>query len=261
VALASLHGLGRIEVANRPMSAFTRLYACDVASALQEAQAAIRAAQRVGHARAEIIAHHAAYFCRREMGDLEAAMDDVEQALAIALALKARRFEAETLCFRAELLRMAGDIPEALEDARRSVELSRQTGVAYVGPVALGTLARVTADREERGAALAEADAILDAGAVSHNYFLFPRDAIDLHIELGEWARVERYAERIDTYQQREPMPFSDYIVARARALAAWGRGRREDELRDRLAQLRDTGDRLGSLISLPEINAALSVD
>ncbi|HZD26680.1 MAG TPA: adenylate/guanylate cyclase domain-containing protein, partial [Alphaproteobacteria bacterium] len=79
VALASLHGLGRIEVANRPMSAFTRLYACDVASALQEAQAAIRAAQRVGHARAEIIAHHAAYFCRREMGDLEAAMDDVEQ--------------------------------------------------------------------------------------------------------------------------------------------------------------------------------------
>ena len=68
IELARQQGLGRIEVANWPMAALTRWYTGDLAGALDDALAAIAAAAKVGHQRAEIIGHHAAYFCRREVG-------------------------------------------------------------------------------------------------------------------------------------------------------------------------------------------------
>ena len=259
VTLAERHGLGRIEVANRPMAAITQLYADNVRVAAAQALAAVAAAQRVGHRRAEVIAHHAAYFCYYESGDGELAMGEVAQALTLSRALKSLRFESETLAFRAELHRLAGRWAEALQDAQLAVQLSRQSGLAYMGPITLGTLAHVTRDPGEREAALAEADRLLEAGVVSHNYLLFPRDAIELHLELADWDGVERYVERIFAYTRREPMPFTDYVAARGRALASWGRGRRDGELRQELATAREVGVRLGSAVTLPLIDKALA--
>ena len=69
-------GLGRVEVANWPMLAFTRWFADD-ASALSDALSAIEAALRVGDGRAEIIAQHTAYSCRHALGEFEAACGHV----------------------------------------------------------------------------------------------------------------------------------------------------------------------------------------
>src|SRR5262249_48242977 len=62
VALCERHGFGRIEVANRPMMAFTRWYAGDTKGALVVADTAIARAARVGHRRAEMVGQHAAFF-------------------------------------------------------------------------------------------------------------------------------------------------------------------------------------------------------
>jgi hypothetical protein len=80
---------------------------------LDDALAAIAAAAQVGHQRAEMIGHHAAYFCRREMLDA-AASNHVEEALTLAQRLGARRFEAEALACRGELRRVALAEGEAL---------------------------------------------------------------------------------------------------------------------------------------------------
>src|SRR5256885_2284705 len=61
VDVCGRHGFGRIEVANRPMMAFTQWYAGDTRAALADANSAIKAAARVGHRRAEMIGHHAAF--------------------------------------------------------------------------------------------------------------------------------------------------------------------------------------------------------
>ena len=60
ISLAHRHGLERIGAANRPMAAYTRWYAGETREALSDARAAIVAAKRIGHKRAEMIAHHAA---------------------------------------------------------------------------------------------------------------------------------------------------------------------------------------------------------
>jgi hypothetical protein len=87
IELARQQGLGRVEVANWPMAAITRWYTSESAGALDDALAAIAAAAKVGHQRAQMIGHHAAYFCRREMLEIEAAADHVEEASTLAQRL------------------------------------------------------------------------------------------------------------------------------------------------------------------------------
>ena len=80
-------------------------------------------------------------------------------------------------------------------------------------------------------AAPAEVEAILDSGCVAHGHFFFARAAIDQVLERGDWDRPEGYAARLERYARSEQLPWSDYLIARGRAAAAWGRGTRSSEL------------------------------
>jgi class 3 adenylate cyclase/tetratricopeptide (TPR) repeat protein len=101
VELCRQHGLGRIEVANLPMAAFTRQFVDDLRGRSEDALAAIAAAARVGDQRAEIVARlkflHAIYICSFAALDMTAAREHAEIALALSRRLGARRFESEAL--------------------------------------------------------------------------------------------------------------------------------------------------------------------
>jgi hypothetical protein len=225
VALSLRHGFGRIEVANRPLVSFTRWFAGDTRGALADAEEAIAAARRVGHQRAEMVGHTVASHCRHSLMNFDT--EHAEAALALSRQLGARRFEADALACQAELHRLVGRREEAVAAAEEAVRISRETGVAYIGPCALGVLALATADPARRSKALAEGEAILEAGAVSHNHLLFRRDAIDACLETLAWDRADDHAAALETFARREPSPWSNFVIARGRALAAFGRGAR----------------------------------
>ena len=226
VELAHRRGLGRIEVANRPMMAFTQWLVGDTRGALGEALAAIAAATRVGHLRAQMIAHHAAYLCRHSLTEWPEAWGHAEAALALARQLDARRLEAEALAFGAELHWIAGRRSDALADIGQALSISRETGMAFLGPMILGALAVATDDEAVRNAALAEADELLAAGSVSQNHFLFRRNAIEACLRVRAWDHAERHAAALEDYARREPSAWTGFVVARGRALAAHGRRR-----------------------------------
>ena len=253
------HGLGRIEVANWPMLAFTRWFADDASTALDEALAAIEAAVRVGHGRAEIIAQHAAYSCRHALCDFEAAWEHIERALTLSRKLRARRFEAQALAFRAELLRLAGRRSDALSDLGKALTISRETGMAYMGPCILAIFALVTDDPRARDQALHEGEELLGAGAPSYNHYLFRRDAIEVCLGIAAWDSAESHAAALENFARPEPTPWTGYIVERGKALAASGRGRRDTALLAELARLKKEGERLGLKITIPAIELALS--
>jgi tetratricopeptide (TPR) repeat protein len=260
VELCERHGLGRIEVANRPMTAFTQWFAGDTRGAVAVADTAIARAARVGHRRAEMIGHHAAFFCRHALMDFKAASRHAEAALTLAQQLGARRFETEALAFLAELHRLAGRRAEAIANAEEAVRISRETSLAFLGPFALGSLALATDDPTARQAALQEAEALLRAGAVSHNHLLFPRDAIEAYFEAGDWERMEHCAAELEQYTRSEPLPFADFYIARGRALAAFGRGRSDTrELIAELERVRDQGEQVGVRVALPGIKTAIN--
>jgi tetratricopeptide (TPR) repeat protein len=260
VNLCERYGFGRIEVANRPMMAFTQWFAGDTRGALAVADTAIVRAALVRHRRAEMIGHHAAFFCRHALADFEAALQHAEAALTLAQQLGARRFEPMALAFRSELHRLAGRFMEALADAEEAVKISRETSITFFGPIALGVLALVIKDPTTRRAPLEEAEELLQAGTVGSNNLLFPRDAIEVYLEVGDWEGVERVAADLEQYTRSEPLPFADFYIARGRALAACGRGLSDrSELLAELQRLLDEGERLGMLIALPAINAAIT--
>ena len=258
VEVCRRHGLGRIEVANLPMRAITAWFAGEAREALDAAFASVAAAEKVGHRRALMIAHHAAFHCLHDLAEWDRAWEHVGPALQHARELKARRFEGEALAYRAELHRVAGRHAEALDDIEAALAISRETGFAYMQPFYLGVLARTTADEAAFEAALAEGDALLAAGAVSHNHFLFRRDAIDACIDRGLWDAAATHATGLEDYARREPSPFSAFIVARARALVSHGSGHRDLALLTELDRIRGEGRRLGFLYALPAIDAAL---
>jgi hypothetical protein len=88
---------------------------------------------------------------------------------------------------------------------------------------------------------------------------LFYRDAMSLCLELENWDEVDRYAQALEDYTSAEPTPWSDFFIGYGRALAAFGRGNRDDETMRKLQHLLDEAERVGLKIAVPRLKEALS--
>jgi len=80
---------------------------------------------------------------------------------------------------------------------------------------------------------------------------------MNVALELGDLYEVERYAAVLEDFTKPEPLPLVDFF-ARGRALAAHARGRADPALARELQRLRDEGLRMGYIVALPAIEAAL---
>ena len=258
VSLCRKHGFGRIEVANLPMAAFTRIYALKLADAASGARAAIEASTRVGHKRSLIVAQHAACFRALVAGDNAAAEDHAAKALETARQLGARRFESEALHFLGAVRYAQDRRAEGVHVLREALEISRETGMAFMGPWLLVDLALATDDLDERQAALAEGERLLASGSLAHNHLWFYPAAIETSLGCRAWGEAERYAEALEAYTRPEPLPWSEFYIARARALVAHGAGRRDRGVMEQLARLRGEAARVGFMSALAPIDDAL---
>lgn len=82
---------------------------------------------------------------------------------------------------------------------------------------------------------------------------------MDTCLQTGEWDEVDRYAQALEDYTSAEPLPYADFLIARGRALAAFGRGKRDDATMQELQRLRDEGERVGRKIAIRELKKALA--
>ncbi len=258
VALCQANGFGRIEVANRHMIGWSGLYLGPLAHAEREGVAAIEMASRVSHHRAEMIGRLLAAFVRIETGQLSEVRGELDLANGLARRLGARNFEAMALVYSARLLAFEGHRTEAMAEAKKALEISRVAGIAFQGPMILGTIARLAENPAIYRNALAEAEALLAAGAVGHNYFWFYRDAIDVGLAYEDWALAERCATALEVYTASEPIVWADLIIARGRALAALGRGRSDRDLAMEIARLQGEATRLGWQQAIPALDRAV---
>jgi hypothetical protein len=105
---------------------------------------------------------------------------------------------------------------------------------------------------------LSEAEALIDAGCFGHNQLRFYPDAMNVALELGDLDEVERYAAALEDFTRPEPLPWADFFIARGRTLAAHARSQAEPALAREFERLRDEGLRMGFIVALPAIEAAL---
>ena len=258
VALSRKYGLGRVEVASLNMRAATRYYRNDFAAARKDRLDAAEAAAKVGNPRANMMARAGVAGVMVDLGDLGPAKQQSELALEMARQLGARRFETMPFFNLARIAAIQGCYSEAAKLAEEAVSISRDTGVKFLGPWALGVLALVTTDPNRQEWALAEGEKILGEGCAGHNHLNFFRDAMEVSLNRQSWDRVERYATALAEYTRAEPLVWSDFHIARGRALAAHGRGERDDRIVAELRRLRDEARGVGLESAMPSLERAL---
>ncbi|WP_169261729.1 BTAD domain-containing putative transcriptional regulator [Aromatoleum diolicum] len=259
IELCQQHGIRNVEAVNLAMRAATRLNRNELAEALEDARLASELAAQIGDLRAQMLAENLWCACLAYATDWQGAARHAELALEITRRLGAQRFEAEMLMY-VGIARWHLDGPAQGEPILdRSYGLCVETGAtAYFGPPILAALAAVTSDPGKRKAALDEGEALLAGGCVSHCHLLFYEYAIDIEIEQGDWPVVERYAGALEDYTRVEPMPWSDFLIRRARALARVGEGVRDASLVETLRALADEARRAGIKWRLGKLEQAL---
>jgi tetratricopeptide (TPR) repeat protein len=241
IALCQNHGYGRIEVANRHMVGWTRYHLMEHAEALEDALEVIRMATTVSHQRAKLLGLLLAGVVETDFGHFIAAEDYLVRGLELARALSAGNFEAQTLSRLAVLRAAEGKIDQARNFAELAVEAVRRVGTTFIGPYVLATKAALTEDPAERRKVLEESESILDSGCVAHNHFWFAQSAIEQSLKIGDWDAAERFAAKLEAYTREQPLPWSDFLIARGRALAAWGKGIRSEAVLAELTRLHQT--------------------
>jgi len=261
VALAQRHGLKRVEAANLSMLGIVRWFGGDANGALADGRAAIAVAAQIGHRRAETVAHHGCYEFTHGLMQFDAAREHANRSLELARQINAPRFEAEALAFRGELLRTIGERQAAVDELHRAVAISRSTGLTYMHGIILGMLAVATDDSAERMAALAEAEALLEGSNAGFNHLLCRRDAIDASLAARNFSEALRHAAALEASTRSQPLPWSDFFIARGRALARFATDPDDAAVREELKRLRAEGQRLGQLVALVEIDAALRTE
>jgi tetratricopeptide (TPR) repeat protein len=231
VALCEELGLGRIAVANRSMVGWSRMYLNEISQARKDGHEAAETAEKVGQNRAEMLGRQLVAFMCIEQGALDAAQVETEKATVLARRLGASNFIVQGLCHSARIHFARSEYDAARSNLDEAISIAREVGMTFFGPFVLGVRARLTDDNSLRATLLAEAEAILERGCVSHNYFWFYREAIEATLEVCEWAEVNRYAAALLAYAENEPLPWVDLFAKRGQLLARIGLGERGDEL------------------------------
>ncbi|WP_085317737.1 ATP-binding protein [Derxia lacustris] len=141
LALCERHGLVEIEAANRFMLGTVRLYANQTELALADALASAEIGSRAGNRRATVVSRLTAGWAWLSLGRPDAALPEIEAALALALELGVARFEPFLLESRARAHWMRGASEAARADIRRARagravahrQLHRPLGAGHAG--------------------------------------------------------------------------------------------------------------------------------
>jgi class 3 adenylate cyclase/tetratricopeptide (TPR) repeat protein len=254
------HGFGRIEAANLGMigGGGTNHYMLDLDAAIAANLSAIEIGERVGHDRATLNAHFSLSQVYFDTGEFSKAEVHLDRMKALIERIATRRFMARHLLQMGRIRLEQDNRREAAKLCRSAMKISRETGIGYCGAAILATLARATDDADERVEALSDGQQLLDEGCVSHNYYEFYIEGMEGALERQDWELVERYAEALAAFTSIEPLPRTEFFIARSRALAAFGRGRRDDETMQRIKCKRDEAERVGLRTALLALDQAL---
>ncbi|MDX1576151.1 MAG: hypothetical protein R3285_08150, partial [Kiloniellales bacterium] len=260
IGLGGKHGFLGVVAANLSMRGQTLEYMNELSAALADCRNAAELARKIRRPRAEMIAGIVAAYIADTNDPIEGETW-AKASLQIARRLGARLFESINLEYLGRFAAQTGNRSEGENLIQKALEILRESesGMRFLGGRSCGALALVTQDERDRLSALAEGKALLRSGAPAHNHLWFNRDAMEVCLQMGRWADVETYAKALEDYTSAEPLPWSDYYIARGRALAAFGAGRREEVTLLELRRLRDEGERIGLRHALPALERALA--
>jgi class 3 adenylate cyclase/predicted ATPase len=261
--LASEHGIGRVIAVNMAMGAVGAQWLNDVESCGADCRAALKLARTSRDLWAEVIALAVGGRLWAELGDPVEGKEWIENGLNISRHIRSNLMEDMCAYQLARIVMLEGGYLEACKLAKKAISGMKksESGMAFHGPGVLGLLALTTEDANQRRAALARAESLLSEGSVvGHNHLDFYEDAMEVSLRTAEWDEVDRYAQALEDFTRPEPLPRCELFIARGRALAAHGRGNRDQASMAELRRLHDEVESIGLKFVLPALETALAL-
>ena len=191
---------------------------------------------RFGDPRSELITRDIEAMISLYRADYERVRRACDRGLVLARQLGARRFEAELMTLQGHSIGELGGAADAQVLLQRASALALEVARTYCGPWCLGIQALHTPNVERARELLAQGEALLASGCVSHNHLEFRRAAMEFGLRHGDIRETRRHAAALRAYTEDEPLAWSSLVIARAEYLA----DRAEDPARADLAARRD---------------------
>jgi DNA-binding SARP family transcriptional activator len=255
---ARAHSLAGVLLGNLPMLGLTEMYCGNAPAARESCRESLELARRIGDLRGELLVHLITASGLLMQAQTDECRARAQRGLDLARQLGARRFQAECVGMLASAALLTGERASAESLIEEGLALGRETSMSYCGPMLLSVFARITTNPLLRTRALADGEALLAEGCVSHSYFDFYCNAIEVSLEEQRVEDVRRYAQALENYTEAEPLPLTQLMIARARALADVVVGADARATRNALESVREDCRRTNALMLLPAVEAAL---
>ena len=233
---ARAHGAVGLALSNAPMLALTRAVCGEAREALADCAVIAAEAARFGDPRSETLTRLIEAMISLYRADFEHVRRACDRGLALARQLGARRFEAELMGLQGHAIGELGGAPDAQVLLQRASSLALEVARPYCAPWCLGAQALHTPNVERARELLAQGEALLNEGCVSHNHLEYRRIAMEFCLRHGDVRETRRHAAALRDYTKGEPLVWADLIVRRAEYLA----DRAEDPSRKDLAERRE---------------------
>ena len=241
---------------NNAMIAIVETWLGSGDAALQRLARAGAAARELRHRLAEAMIAECTGWMHVSHGRYEEAEAHLRHGLALAREIGAKRYETMCLMLIARVLAQRGAHAQAREYLRDSWALSERIGHGFIGPAVQGVMALTAREESEREAALVKGEALLHEGSIAHCHIWFIHDAIETSLASGKWTEALRHADALEKFTVAEPLPWTDFHIATARALADAGRGHPD---RDALLACREMAIAFKDVVYLPTLDATLA--
>jgi class 3 adenylate cyclase/tetratricopeptide (TPR) repeat protein len=256
--LSQERGYGRVEVGSTHMIGAIRRYLSEWQEALDDLRGAAARAAAVNNFRTQMVALNILGEILVDAGQSDDAYTALQEALRLAESVNNLRYRSYILY---EMGRGRHYDPARRAEAAvyldEALALGRPSDMRFIGPRVLAMIALT--DNARRLPALAEGQSILQTGCLAHNALWFYRDAIEAHFKAGDLDQAKACTVALAQFTRDDPLPWAQFFVERARALADYAEGKLDEVLLEKLRELKSHGEKSGLTVALPAINAALA--
>lgn len=256
---AEATGLHRTAAGYRSIAPLTSYFALDFPGADRFAQEAFKAAQSIGHTRAEYLAHHSIEYVLFQRGDLESCRANIMRSSELLERLGNRAFQAYLAEKRAGLYILEGDELAAREALEEATAIARATSFRLAGSRLLAHQAKLAPDAASARSLAQQALAAQERGALGLNALQAYAFCADAALKVGDATWAQNLSRTIRALGEEDGIPWALYLARRTDALASFLSHGADGGLIDELEQLYQHTQDVGWAVEAALLKSALS--
>ncbi len=233
ITLCKQHNLIRDITANQVMIGAILGFLNRIDDAEQILLETVELAQKVRNHRAEAMSLVELAELYKQKNEQESGRLYTNQSLQLAKQIGSKRMECDALLYLGTI-----DKNETLLEQAYEIASTNPFGKHYITSWIFAVQAWITQDSHKRTWALQEGEKLLSEQAISHNHLHFYRYAIESCLVAKDFDKTQHFVAALERYTAAEPLPWSEFIMQRAKALMRVAQGETGIKLEHDLREL-----------------------